>query len=313
MTTLAQGQWLNDEVVNFVGRILIAPRRGRTGSQAHVYSSYFMSKLLNGGTQRRDYNFQEVRDFDNRIEGGLAGLDELYIPINVNNVHWIFIQVDFKAKTIHLYDSLGKQQSNDHYLEETIRYIYDATYKDSPQNKPTLDDWRQDWSTSDKSDRSPRQDNGYDCGMFMLISMGLLRNGHNLSRDSYRQSTLCLRSSRRKLAWTIWKAGLGDEEIRWQPQAQTPATRAQADHDSPNRGAARTHRRKRGRSAGGLAKVGGPRIQSFPRTAKRRKEDQGRGNKRTAKSVAEEEGERGLMRRYLEPPRKRSRAGTPGH
>ena len=251
MTTLAQGQWLNNEVVNFVGRILIAPRRGRTGCRAHVYSSYFMSKLLSGGTQRRDYNFQEVRNFDNRIEGGLAGLDELYIPINVNNVHWIFIQVDFKAKTIHLYDSLGKQQSNDHYLEETLRYIYDATYKDSPQNKPTLDDWRQDWSTSDKSDRSPRQDNGYDCGMFMLISMGLLRNGHNLSRDSYRQSTLRLRSSRRKLAWTIWKAGLGDEEIRWQPQAQTPATRAQADHDSPNRGAARTHRRKRGRSAGG--------------------------------------------------------------
>ena len=200
MTTLAQGQWLNDEVVNLVGRILIAPRRGRTGCRAHVYSSYFMSKLLSGGTQRRDYNFQEVRNFDNRIEGGLAGLDELYIPINVNNAHWIFIQVDFKAKTTHLYDSLGKQQSNDHYLEETLRYIYDATYKDSPQNKPTLDDWRQDWSVSDESDRSPRQDNGYDCGMFMLISMGLLRNGHNLSRDSYRQSTLRLRSSRRKLA-----------------------------------------------------------------------------------------------------------------
>ena len=87
MTTLAQGQWLNDEVLNFVGRILIAPRQGRTRSRVHVYSSYFVSKLLSGGIQRRDYNFQEVRDFDNRIEGGLAGLDELYIPINVNNAH----------------------------------------------------------------------------------------------------------------------------------------------------------------------------------------------------------------------------------
>ena len=110
----------------------------------------------------------------------------MYIPISVNNAHWIFIKVDFRAKTVHLYDSLGNQQSNSHYLEETTRYIYDTTYKDSPQNRPTLDTWRREWTASNKLDRSPRQDNGYDCGMFMLISMGLLRNGHNLSRDSYR-------------------------------------------------------------------------------------------------------------------------------
>ena len=147
----------------------------------------------------------------------------------------------------------------------------------------------------------------------MLISMGLLRNGHNLSRDSYKQSTLRLRSARRKLAWTIWKAGLGDEEIRWQPRTRTRPVRVSESQGSPSRRAAQGHHHKRGRSEGRLAIAGGPRIQSFFRPSKRRKEDQGRGSKRSAQSVAEEERERGLMRRFLEPPRKRARAGVPGH
>ena len=85
MATLAQGQWINDEIVNFVGRILIAPSRRNSSSRAHVYSSHFMSRLLSGGSRREDYNFQEVRNYDNRIENGLASLDELYIPVNVSN------------------------------------------------------------------------------------------------------------------------------------------------------------------------------------------------------------------------------------
>ena len=59
IATLAQGQWLNDEVVNFVGRILIAPSRGSFSSRAYVYSSYFMSKLLSGGSSVRITTFRK--------------------------------------------------------------------------------------------------------------------------------------------------------------------------------------------------------------------------------------------------------------
>ena len=313
MATLAQGQWLNDEIVNFVGRILIAKSRSTSSSRAHVYSSHFMNRLLSGGPRREDYNFQEVRNYDNRIENGLASLDELYIPINVNNAHWIFTQVNFRRKTVFLFDSMGKQQSNNHYIEETMRYVYDALFKDSPNDRSSFTDWSQDWTGSDESGRSPLQDNGYDCGIFMLISMGLLRNGHTLSRDSYKQSTLRLRHARRKLAWTIWKTGLGDDEIRWQPRTRTRLVEAPVGQRPHRRGVTQGHKRKRGRPEGRLTTSGGPRIQAFFRPPKRRKEDQGRGCKRTAQSEAEEEGERGLMRRYLETPRKRARAGLPGH
>ena len=62
--------------------------------------------------------------------------------------------------TIELYNFIGKRQSNDHYLKHTTRYIYDTLFKRAGKDKPLFADWRQDWSASDKSDRSPLQDNG---------------------------------------------------------------------------------------------------------------------------------------------------------
>ena len=67
------------------------------------------------------------------------------------------------------------------------------------------------------------------------------------------------------------------------------------------------HRRKRGRQENRVVSAGGPKIQAFFRPLKRKKEDAGRGCKRSARSEQEEEGERGLMRRYLIPPRKRTK------
>ena len=212
-----------------------------------------------------------------------------------------------RSKAIELYDSMGKRQSNDHYLEHTMRYIYGTLFKHAGEDKPAFAYWSQDWSASDESDRSPLQDNGYDCGMFTLISMGLLRNGHRLNRSSYRQSTLRMRLSRRKLAWTIWKAGLEDEDIRWQPQEQAPTTKASEASPTTGAGVAGRQRLKRGRQENRVVCAGGPKIQAFFRPAKRKKEDAGRGRKRSARSESEEEGERGLMRRYLMPPRKRTR------
>jgi len=78
--------------------------------------TFFMSRLLVEGAGRRTYSFEAVRNDDSRIEGGLSSLDELYIPINVNNVHWIFIRVAMANKTIQLFDSQGTNNAHMKYL-----------------------------------------------------------------------------------------------------------------------------------------------------------------------------------------------------
>ena len=77
IATLANGVWINDKIINFVGRVLIAPRQNIRQTKAHIYSTFFMSRLLAEGAGRRGYNFGAVRNNDNRIEGGLRSLDEL--------------------------------------------------------------------------------------------------------------------------------------------------------------------------------------------------------------------------------------------
>ena len=121
-----------------------------------------------------------------------------------------------------------------------------------------------------------------------------------------------MRSSRRKLAWTIWRAGLEDEDILWQPQEQAPTAKVKEIRATTCGSAASRRRRKRGRQENRVVCTGGPKIQAFFRPKKRKKEDAGRGRKRSAQSEQEEEGERGLMRQYLIPPRKHTKPTEAG-
>ena len=95
-----------------MGRILIAPRQNISKLNVHIYSTFFVNRLRDKGAGGRGYNFEAVRNNESRIEGRLGSLDELYIPINVNNVHWNFIRVVITDKTIQLFDLQGVNAEN---------------------------------------------------------------------------------------------------------------------------------------------------------------------------------------------------------
>ena len=46
-----------------------------------------MSRILSEGTNNEEYNFHEVRNYDDRKDSGLANLEELCIRINIKNTH----------------------------------------------------------------------------------------------------------------------------------------------------------------------------------------------------------------------------------
>ena len=102
-----------------VGRVLVAPNQSTSQTKVQVYPTFFMSRFHNKGAGGRGYNFKVVRNHDSRIAGGLGSLDELYIPINVNTVHWNFIRVAITNKTIQLFDSQGVNTKNKKYLQAT--------------------------------------------------------------------------------------------------------------------------------------------------------------------------------------------------
>ena len=126
--TLANGVWINAKIIHFVDRVLITPRQNTGQTKTHIHSTFFMSRLLEGAG-RRIYNFEAARNNNSRIEGGLRSLDKLYIPINRNNVHRIFIRVEIVNNTIHLFDLQGMNNKNMKYLQATEHYIYEALTK----------------------------------------------------------------------------------------------------------------------------------------------------------------------------------------
>jgi Ulp1 family protease len=105
IATLISWACMNNEVINYVCRVLIAPQQKTKQPKVHIYQSFFMSRLHNKGAETEGYNFKAVRKDDSRIDGDRAALDKLYIPINVDNTHWILIGVAINAKTIQLFGS----------------------------------------------------------------------------------------------------------------------------------------------------------------------------------------------------------------
>ena len=85
---------------------------------------------------------------------------------------------------------ISRSTENKKYLKVTENYMYEALTKDQGEERQEFAAWKEAWSSTDQSENSPKQGNEYDCGVFTLISMSLLQNGHRLRSNSYFQNTL---------------------------------------------------------------------------------------------------------------------------
>ena len=186
--------------------------------------------------------------------------------------------------------------------------MYDTLTKNLRGERQDFNIWNQGWTTTDKSEASQRQENGYDCRIFTLISMSLLRNGHRLRRNSYVQESLYCRNSRKKLAWAIWKSGLGSNVTRWQPGTHQHTTAATDTGGTTNKQPKGIQQWEKRWKEGKLI-PGGSQMQSLIKWYgnDQADKDKGRGQKRNAKSEAKEEGGKGIATCRKQPPRKRGR------
>ena len=83
-------------------------------------------------------------------------------------------------------------------------YLFDDAMRTGTDDSPPFEDWTRGWSTTDESNDSPRQTNGYDCGVFTLLTMYLLMQGVTITSSTYTQNTVYHKDVRRRLAYRIW-------------------------------------------------------------------------------------------------------------
>ncbi|ORY30691.1 cysteine proteinase [Rhizoclosmatium globosum] len=150
--TLSPGTWLNDEVINFYGSMLMdrAQRHPDQYPKIHFFNTFFYTTLCQQGYDR-------VRRWTKKFD--LFALDYVIIPVHLG-MHWTCSTINFKKKRIEFYDSLhGSNRVKDVY-----RKYLDAESLDKRKKPFDFTGWT-DYCPPD----IPGQLNGYDCGVFTCM------------------------------------------------------------------------------------------------------------------------------------------------
>ncbi|KAI9930291.1 hypothetical protein ASPWEDRAFT_170917 [Aspergillus wentii DTO 134E9] len=192
-TCYTRMDWLNDEVINaYLALIVDYLRRshGNTGRRDkprfHAFNSFFFSNL-------RDKGYSSVRRWASRAKIGgedLLNVDTVFIPIH-NSSHWTLVVVKPSERTIENFDSLGTLSS---------RHV--ALVKDWLRGELGSKYVEEEWTVLPSV--SPQQNNGSDCGVFLLSTAKAVAIG--IEPLSYGAKDIPL--LRRKIVGEIMNGGL---------------------------------------------------------------------------------------------------------
>lgn len=147
--TLKPGQWLNSTVIEYYLKSLEAE-----DSRLVAFSPFFITKLSSDG-------FNSVRRWLKMKKKDILNIDKMLIPINVNENHWVCAMVDFKNKKILYLDSLcnTSNRSSFMYLERIKDYVIKQSERKIGQDFELV------------HLPSQQQNNGFDCGIFILMNL----------------------------------------------------------------------------------------------------------------------------------------------
>ena len=145
----------------------------------HFFKSYFMSaRMQQEQTEEGHICYRNVRRWGSRVHGGdIFQLDKLFFPVNITRTHWALVTVFMEDKRIQFYDSMGAAGTES--LEAIFQYIQQEHL--TKLGYPLED--TQAWQLVACTDDTPRQGNGFDCGVFCCTYMDLLASNAPLNFD----------------------------------------------------------------------------------------------------------------------------------
>lgn len=193
--TLSDGKWLNDKVIDFYMRLIMDEVNGnncKDGEQKiHVFSTFFYSTLSKRG-------YQGVARWAKRAKVDVSKLDYLFVPVNLNQMHWTMAYVDNVNKRFVYVDSL--YGTGDDILMSLMDYMTQETMRVHGKEMNGMDYTLYDM---DAEAQGPKQQNGFDCGVFTCTAVAAL--GRKLG-FCYSQGDMSF--LRRKMAYEILKGKL---------------------------------------------------------------------------------------------------------
>ncbi|KAK2763301.1 hypothetical protein FQN54_009937 [Arachnomyces sp. PD_36] len=187
--------WLNDEVINAYLAVIIDYLRKASGATSseqpryHAFNSFFFSNL-------RDKGYGSVRRWASRAKIGkenLLKVETVLVPVH-NQAHWTLLVVRPAARTIEYFDSLGGMSGRFvSLIKDWLRMELGDRYVD------------EEWTVLPS--RSAQQNNGSDCGVFLLTTAKL--RALNLDPLSYGAKDIPL--IRKRIVGELMNGGFGGD------------------------------------------------------------------------------------------------------
>ena len=181
MRCLAQGSWLNDEVIN--AEMLILDRRAAALNRRVLFwPTHFYSKLVGGP---RGYDFSNVKRWTSKRQVDVCSLERIVVPVH-GEAHFCVCVVDLTKQRFDVYDSLSFSSGSDatgkasRIIDNVARWLHDEMLDkhDAAQVGALADSVMRAWTRAPATPRTmPQQDNLADCGVFacaFAASYGLL-------------------------------------------------------------------------------------------------------------------------------------------
>ncbi|MCL7045856.1 hypothetical protein MKW94_020456 [Papaver nudicaule] len=157
---LQPGGWLNDEVINVYLELLKEreKREPKKFLKCHFFNTFFYKKLASG---RTGYDYKAVKRWttQRKIGYGLIECDKIFVPIH-QKIHWCLAVINKKEKKFQYLDSLKGMDTD--VLDNLARYYVDEV-KDKSAEDIDVSSWKREYVKD-----LPEQENGWDCGMFMI-------------------------------------------------------------------------------------------------------------------------------------------------
>jgi Ulp1 family protease len=173
--TLRDGQWLNDECINFYMQMLKQRdeelcKLNAKRVPSHFFNSFFIKRLLDdeGGK----YSYGNVKRWTKKFD--VFASNKLFFPVNISNTHWTLAVVFMRLKRICYFDSMAGKGTR--YLQGLQRWASDE-HKDKKGTE--LDDAAFELVPCNRN-TTPQQMNGVDCGVFTTMFADFLSDDLDL-------------------------------------------------------------------------------------------------------------------------------------
>ena len=225
MSTLKPKKWIGDEIINGYLQNILKPLLG--DHNVIICNSFFMTSLLATGplgTYKPNFTYTNVARWHDLT---ILDANLIFVPINWQQTHWLFLTVKMKEKTIMLLDPQGVKGQNYAYLTTMLTYL-GTNYR--IRHCCSSEEWEATWTLVDESDHSPRQSNSFDCGLFLLAGITLLSQQMPLTAQAYSEEMFSNNGTRERIAMLLWKASTNKPLPRMEPPG--PEMPSQHDEES---------------------------------------------------------------------------------